>query len=163
MRNLIFICALFCSLIGHCQKTVILTNENYNQEVVEISKIGDKFLINHLPTFACCFSFEKCDLRNLLFEQVALLMKNNPNFIFEISSHTDSQGDDNYNLKLSQRIADNYKSFFIKKGISQKRIKSKGYGETQILNKCNNGIKCSHEKHRENRRLEIKIIDIKES
>ena len=163
MKILLLLCSLFFSINSFCQNTVILKNENYNQEIVGVSNIGDKILINNLPLFSCCFEDEKCNLRNLLFEQIALFIKNNPNFIFEISSHTDAQGDDNFNLKLSQRIADNYKDFFFEKGINKNRIKSKGYGETQILNECKNGIKCSIKKHQENRRIEIKIIEIKES
>jgi len=154
---------MLISINSFCQKTIILTNENYNQEIVGTFKIGDKILINNLPGFACCFSFEKCDLRNLLFEQIVLFMKNNPTFIFKISSHIDSQGDDSFNLKLSERRVKDLKDFFVKKGISKNKIKAKGMGETQLLNKCENGIKCSDEKHRENRRIEIKIIDIKES
>jgi hypothetical protein len=163
MKNLLLICSLSFSINIFCQNNLVLKNENYNQEIVGVSKIGDKILINHLPGFACCFGYERCHLRNLLFEQIVLFMKTNPTFVFEISSHTDSQGDDNFNLKLSQRIADSYEDFFIKEGVTKKRIKTKGMGETQLLNKCKNEIKCPDEKHRENRRIEIRIIDIKES
>ncbi len=163
MNNLLLICSLLFSINIFCQNILVLKNENYNQEIVGISKIGDKILINNLPGFACCFSFEKCNLRHLLFEQIILFMKTNPTFVFEISSHTDSQGDDNFNLKLSERRAKNLKDFFVKKGISKKKIQAKGMGETQLLNKCENEIKCIDKKHQENRRVEIKIIDIKES
>lgn len=163
MKNLILVCSLFFSINSFCQNTVILKNENYNQKIVGVSEIGDKISINHLPGFACCFGYEKCHLRGLLFEQIVLFMKNNPTLVFEISSHRDSQGNDQFNLELSKRIADNLKDFFITKGISKKRIKAKGLGETQILNKCKNDIKCPDEKHHENRRIEIKIIDTKES
>ena len=95
LKNILVICFLIFSKNSYSQNTIVLTNENYSQEVIGVSNIGDKILINHLPGFACCFGHEKCHLRNLLFEQIVLFMKKNPDFVFEISSHTDSQGDDN--------------------------------------------------------------------
>ncbi len=47
----------------------------------------------------------------------------------------------------------------ISKGISAKRLKSIGYGETKLLNQCANGVTCSAEEHAKNRRAEFKIID----
>lgn len=163
MKTLSFIFMLFLHSTIFSQKVIELKNENYRQEIHGISQIGDKILIKSLPGFSCCFRYEKCHLRALLLQQVIYFIKKNPTFIFEVSIHRDSQGDDNYNLKLSQRIAESYKVFFIEHKISSKQVKVIGYGETQILNECKNDIKCSDEKHQENRRIEIKIIDINKS
>lgn len=76
----------------------------------------------------------------------------------ELSSHTDSRGRDEYNKKLSQRRADSTKAWLVEEGISGGRIKAVGYGETKLLNKCGNGVTCSEEEHRLNRRSEFKII-----
>ncbi len=76
----------------------------------------------------------------------------------ELSSHTDSRGKDEYNRKLSQRRADSTKAWLVEEGIEGGRIKAVGYGETKLLNKCGNGINCSEEEHRLNRRSEFKII-----
>ena len=46
----------------------------------------------------------------------------------------------------------------IDEGVDAKRIKAKGYGETRLLNKCKDGVKCSEEEHQLNRRSEFKII-----
>lgn len=94
------------------------------------------------------------DLRTLLD-----LMTQYGNMVIELSSHTDSRGDDDYNLKLSERRANSARRWLIAKGIEGKRIKPKGYGETKILNHCSNGEECSDEEHRFNRRTEFKIIE----
>jgi peptidoglycan-associated lipoprotein len=86
------------------------------------------------------------------------IMDDNPTIVIELSSHTDSRGSDDYNLKLSQRRADAARDYLIKKGVAPDRIVAKGYGETQLLNKCANGVDCTDEEHRLNRRTEFKII-----
>jgi outer membrane protein OmpA-like peptidoglycan-associated protein len=44
------------------------------------------------------------------------------------------------------------------KGVSTERIVAKGYGETQIINHCKNGVKCADDEHKQNRRTEFRII-----
>ncbi len=86
------------------------------------------------------------------------VMKKNPDIVIELSSHTDARGSDSYNLDLSQRRADGVKKWMTEKGIEARRMVSKGYGETKIVNRCKNGIKCSEEEHLRNRRTEFRII-----
>ncbi len=78
--------------------------------------------------------------------------------VIELSSHTDSRGITGYNQKLSQRRAESAKSWLLAKGIAPERINAVGYGEELILNRCTNGVKCSDDEHRFNRRTEFKII-----
>ena len=79
--------------------------------------------------------------------------------VIELSSHTDSQGRGSYNEDLSQRRAESAKRWLVQKGINKKRIKPVGYGESAILNHCKNGVKCTDDEHRENRRTEFKILE----
>ncbi|MFT4524606.1 MAG: OOP family OmpA-OmpF porin [Bacteroidia bacterium] len=58
------------------------------------------------------------------------IMIDNPQIIIELGSHTDSKGSDPYNLSLSDRRAESCVKYLIKKGIDQKRLLHKGYGET---------------------------------
>jgi len=62
---------------------------------------------------------------------ILVLLQNNPLIIVELASHTDSRGNDNYNLKLSQKRAESVVNYLISKGIPAERIKPKGYGETR--------------------------------
>ncbi len=86
------------------------------------------------------------------------LMEKYPDMVIELSSHTDSRGSRTYNQKLSQRRAESAAKWLIDKGIAPERIKPVGYGEQMILNKCTNGVRCTDEEHRFNRRTEFKII-----
>jgi len=76
----------------------------------------------------------------------------------ELSSHTDARGRDDYNESLSQRRAESAKRWMVAKGIADDRIVAKGYGEKQLLNQCKNGVECTEDDHRFNRRTEFKII-----
>lgn len=87
------------------------------------------------------------------------LMTKYPDMVIELSSHTDSRGDDDYNQKLSERRAASARRWMMNKGIDGKRIKAKGYGEQKILNGCTNGEECTDDEHRYNRRTEFKIIE----
>lgn len=89
--------------------------------------------------------------------KVAQVLKENPNLIVEIGSHTDSRANDAYNLKLSQKRAQYVVDYLVKQGIDKSRLKAVGYGETQILNHCKNGVKCSDAEHAINRRTEFKL------
>ncbi len=86
------------------------------------------------------------------------LMNEYPDLVIELGSHTDSQGSDSYNAKLSKRRAESARQWMLRKGIAQHRVQSKGYGESVIINHCVNGVKCTDEQHRQNRRTEFKII-----
>ena len=86
------------------------------------------------------------------------IMNQYPDMVVELGSHTDAQGNDSYNQRLSQRRATSSKSWLTDRGIKPSRIKAVGYGETQIRNQCTNEVKCPDEEHRFNRRTEFKII-----
>ena len=85
-------------------------------------------------------------------------MEKYPDMVIELSSHTDSQGRSTYNEDLSLRRAKSATVWLTDRGISKKRIKPVGYGESVILNHCKNGVKCTDDEHRQNRRTEFRII-----
>jgi outer membrane protein OmpA-like peptidoglycan-associated protein len=86
------------------------------------------------------------------------LMDKYPDMVIELSSHTDSRGDNEYNKKLSQRRANSTKNWLVEEGIAATRIKAVGYGELKLLNRCKDKVKCTEEEHQINRRSEFKII-----
>lgn len=91
-------------------------------------------------------------------DKIVQVMKDNPNMVIELRSHTDSRGDDASNMKLSDKRAKSSAQYVISKGIEASRINGKGYGESMLLNKCGNGVKCTEEEHQINRRTEFIII-----
>ncbi len=90
---------------------------------------------------------------------VVKIMNENPSAKVEMSSHTDARGSDEYNLKLSQRRADSTVKWLVENGgVDRSRLTAVGMGETQLLNtKCSNGVQCTDEEHKINRRTEFKI------
>ena len=83
-------------------------------------------------------------------------MKRYPDVNIEIRSHSDSRGGDKYNLVLSDKRAKASAKYISEVGgIDPSRISGKGYGETQLLNKCDDGVKCSEDEHQLNRRSEF--------
>ncbi len=94
-------------------------------------------------------------------DKIVSIMNQYPKMIIKIEAHTDSRGSDSYNLKLSDRRAKSTRDYIILQGIDASRIQSAiGYGETQLINKCKNGVKCSNEEHDVNRRSEFIIISM---
>jgi OOP family OmpA-OmpF porin len=78
------------------------------------------------------------------------LMKENPDLKFSVEGHTDSQGDDAFNMKLSQERAETVMNTLIKLGISADRLTAKGWGESKPI--ANN---ASPEDMANNRRVEF--------
>lgn len=106
------------------------------------------------------FEFNKADLlpqSKQTLDKIILVMKLNGNFGIELGAHSDSQGGDAYNLRLSEQRAAAAKAYMVSKGIDAARISAKGYGESKLLNNCNNTILCSEDEHAVNRRLEFKL------
>ncbi len=91
-------------------------------------------------------------------DQITNLLKESPNMGIELSAHTDSRGNANYNERLSKQRAESVSQYLIYKGVSPKRIIPVGSGETQIRNGCVDGVSCSESQHQENRRIEMKMI-----
>lgn len=84
----------------------------------------------------------------------------NPEINIELAAHTDSRGNDQYNLNLSIKRAKAVADFLVNAGIDSQRITSKGMGETKLVNHCKNGVSCTDEEHQVNRRTEVKILKI---
>lgn len=79
----------------------------------------------------------------------------NKSLKLSINSHTDTKGEDAYNIALSEKRAQKVMEYFILQGIEKGRLKAKGFGETQIKNRCKNGVDCSELEHQLNRRTEF--------
>jgi outer membrane protein OmpA-like peptidoglycan-associated protein len=90
--------------------------------------------------------------------KLATLLKDNPTISIEIQSHSDSRGGDAYNQALSNRRAQSVVNYLVAKGIPKSRLKSKGFGESQPVNKCVDGVECSEAEHQQNRRTEFIVL-----
>ncbi|WP_297089735.1 OmpA family protein [uncultured Draconibacterium sp.] len=125
---------------------------------VEKVEVGQKFVMENIY-----YDFDKWDIlpeSEVELDKLVKVMNDNPDWKVELGSHTDSRGSDAYNKKLSQKRSDSAVGYIISKGIGADRITAMGYGETQLVNKCDDGVPCSKEEHRKNRRTEFKILEM---
>lgn len=93
-----------------------------------------------------------------ILNKVIDLIKQYPDLEIKVESHTDSKGSDEYNLRLSKQRAKSAYDYMIKNGIDPLKIEYSGFGETQLLNHCDDDIECSEEEHSINRRSIIKVV-----
>lgn len=93
-------------------------------------------------------------------DKVVAVLKDNPGISVELGSHTDSRGKDAYNMRLSEARAAAAVAYLVNEGIDANKLSSKGYGETQLVNRCSNGASCSEDEHQQNRRTQLKITGI---
>ena len=75
-----------------------------------------------------------------------------PELIIRIESHTDSRSPQSYNLRLSQNRATSTRNWLIQRGIAPTRLSAVGYGESQLINRCADGVPCTEAEHQLNRR-----------
>ncbi|WP_299315519.1 OmpA family protein [uncultured Aquimarina sp.] len=93
-------------------------------------------------------------------QKIIAAMKEYPKIRIDVRSHTDSRAPDNYNLALSERRAKSTIKYIVKKGgIDKSRLSGRGYGESSLVNKCDNNSDCSEERHQENRRSEFILLE----
>jgi len=110
------------------------------------------------------YDFDKWDIRPdaaLELDKLVKLLKDNPSIEIEMSSHTDSRGNDQYNLVLSDKRAVAAVKYLIANGIDENRLTYKGYGEKKLVNHCANDVKCTRAEHQLNRRTEFKVTKIR--
>lgn len=93
-------------------------------------------------------------------EKIIEILKQYPTLKLDIRSHTDSRQTLKYNQVLSDKRAKSTRNWLIQKGVDPTRLTAKGYGETQLVNHCSDGVKCTEEEHERNRRSEFVITNL---
>ncbi len=134
----------------------VFPGEEINVQAKHISlqknQMGNKILLSwHF------FDFDKYSLKTESIpelENLIHLMKIVPTIKIKIIGHTDADGSESYNLKLSENRASAVKQYIVDQGIEPSRITIEGKGESVPLYDNNN----SRLKHW-NRRVEIIIIE----
>jgi outer membrane protein OmpA-like peptidoglycan-associated protein len=115
---------------------------------------GDKVVLN--PIY---FDFDRSNVKpKAAFEldKLVAIMKKYPSFIIRVESHTDSKGNDDYNMNLSHKRAQSTVQYVISKGISASRITGEGFGKSKPVNTCGDG--CTDAESQNNRRSEFIIV-----
>lgn len=107
------------------------------------------------------FDLDKHNIRPdaaLELAKVFAVLEEYPEMEIDIRSHTDSRASHRYNETLSSNRAKSTAQWLIDNGINRNRLTWKGYGETQLINGCADGVDCSEAEHQANRRSEFIII-----
>ncbi|QNF35759.1 PD40 domain-containing protein [Adhaeribacter swui] len=107
------------------------------------------------------YDFDKFDIRPEAMpelDKLVRILQDNPTIRIELGSHTDSRQTAAYNQRLSQLRAEAAVNYIISRGIAPERLIAKGYGETQLLNDCKDGVTCSELEHQINRRTVVRIL-----
>jgi outer membrane protein OmpA-like peptidoglycan-associated protein len=130
---------------------------------LDIIKAGDGDDLNDLLQLdTIYFDLDKVQIRpdaEVELQKISAAMKSYPNLRIDVRSHTDSRARDEYNQILSNKRAKATINYIIEKsGVSTERISGRGYGESQLVNKCSNRIDCSESEHALNRRSEFIIL-----
>lgn len=148
------------------ESPVIIKSETGKTELnIELEKIAkpipiggdlaDVFGINLIY-----FDLDKWNIRDdaaIDLAKILDVLQQYPTMKIDIRSHTDSRATAEYNMKLSDRRAKSTKEWLIKNGIKADRLSAKGYGETQLVNNCADGVECTEAEHQLNRRSQFII------
>ncbi|MCX7744695.1 MAG: OmpA family protein [Flavobacteriales bacterium] len=151
---------------GYLEYTMTFNSNDANCDNVldlplTITKVkkGDVYVFKNI-----FYDYGKADLRAESIAELNKLvefLKNNPKAKVELGAHTDSRSNSSFNQNLSQRRAQSVVDYLVKNGIPKSNIIAKGYGETRLVNGCSDGVLCSEDEHQQNRRTEIKILEVK--
>jgi outer membrane protein OmpA-like peptidoglycan-associated protein len=142
----------------------LMTNNNQTGHLLgtidlDSIQVGKRFQLNNIY-----YDFDKWDIRPeaaKTLDKLAVFLKDNANIKVELGSHTDARGADEYNLLLSDKRAEAAVAYLTNvRGIDPGRITHKGYGELNLINRCDDGVSCAENEHQLNRRTEIKITGI---
>jgi outer membrane protein OmpA-like peptidoglycan-associated protein len=104
------------------------------------------------------FDFNKTNIRPdaiARLDSVVNYMNEAPAMTLAIGGHCDNIGTPAYNMTLSTYRDDAVIRYLHAKGINPKRIHAKGYGLTQMVNRCLPGVVCSDAEEQLNRRVEF--------
>ena len=135
----------------------------HNLELYRMAKeveVGDD--LAKLLNIIIYFDLDKYNIRpdaQVELEKLVSVMKDNPSIKVDVRSHTDSRASDSYNMTLSANRAKSTVEYLVSRGIDRSRLTGRGYGETQLVNWCANGVDCSEEEHQQNRRSEFIVLE----
>ena len=143
-------------LVNHCRENVECTEEEHKRNRRAEFKI---VLEPYLPTVYHDFDDAKVQSdKYKRLDYIIEYMNSNPGIKVELSSHTDSWGDPDYNMHLSQRRAEEVLNYMRERLNNPNQISGRGYGDTRLANECTKDVQCTTEQHEQNRRTEFKIV-----
>lgn len=120
--------------------------------------VGDVFQLKNIYYDLNKFFIRPDAAREL--DHVLALLKEYPKMRIELRSHTDARATDVYNMHLSENRARAAIDYLVSRGIAPDRLTARGYGESELVNGCADGVACAESEHQKNRRTEFKILAV---
>lgn len=159
-----------------CDYTIEAAKDNFGSRGNKIKKLGkggSRTINANLSMFEegdvvaienIYYDYGKCNIRedaSRELDKLVVMLKRYRNMRLEIRSHTDSRASTEFNQKISDGRSQAVVKYLIRHGIAANRLEASGYGESQLLNECADGVECTEEQHAVNRRTEFKVIQLK--
>ncbi|MGB5952708.1 MAG: OmpA family protein, partial [Ornithinimicrobium sp.] len=123
---------------------------------VSVTRAGDRIILN-MPS-AITFSSGSDNVQPGFYgtlNSVALVLKEFQSTLINVNGHTDSDGDDGFNLALSERRAVNVSQYLVSQGVTQSRFYVQGFGESQPV-----ASNASADGKQANRRVTIELVPL---
>jgi outer membrane protein OmpA-like peptidoglycan-associated protein/tetratricopeptide (TPR) repeat protein len=140
-------------------KQVVVKTTKVNPVIIKSIKVGtDLAKLLHIPMNF--FDLGKATIKKSSepqLQKIVDILNQYPTLKLDIRSHTDSRQSAENNMVLSEKRAQSTKNWLVQKGIDGNRLAAKGYGETKLVNRCADGVKCTEQEHQQNRRSEFII------
>lgn len=162
MKNLLILILILtywtCNL-GYSQSI----NNNYKTFSDTAFEVGDKILASEIY-FTLSGGSRVISAHYDSVQVIADFLKLHPNMVIELGVHTDSRGNPNASIKLSEFRANSVKDELVNRfGIKSERVRTKGYGKSQLLLDDEHILQAVSKEdkeklHSKNRRVEVKII-----
>jgi len=135
----------------------VSTRNKTRSENIPLANIWLEEITLEPVVFYIYYEFDKDEVtdsaKKIIDSTMFEVLSETPDIIVEISAHTDNFGDSIYNVKLSQRRAENVVNYLISKGIEAGRLISRGYGEDKPI-----ATNDTEEGRALNRRTEFKVV-----
>ncbi len=142
-------------------QVVTFNTKTPDQKAIEVAPAIEEIIIGKgIKLDDIYYASGKWDIQPQAARELNKLVKmliDNPTVEIELSSHTDARGSSTSNASLSERRAQSAMDYVVSKGISARRITSRGYGEAKLINRCADGVECSADEHQQNRRTEFAV------
>ncbi|PCJ85358.1 MAG: hypothetical protein COA57_07785 [Flavobacteriales bacterium] len=149
-------------LLFHSENLIVPEESNYYEisKAIELQPITVGSTVELKNIFFDYASAHITSASYVELEKVYKTLKNSSHLKIEISGHTDSKGEPNYNMKLSQDRAQAIVDHLVEQGIEKGRLVAKGYGETKPhAPNTNEDGSDNPEGRAKNRRIEMKILE----
>jgi OOP family OmpA-OmpF porin len=87
-------------------------------------------------------------------DDVVQILQENPELAVRIEGHTDADGEDDYNLSLSDQRAKSVMAYLVEHGVAAERLSAKGYGELRPV-----APNDTEDGKAKNRRVDFMIVE----